>query len=62
MKKFDIALDVDEVLTPCLEQGCQLLGIDPMRITDWNLRKTELSEEEVKALMLIICSPEFVRN
>ena len=62
MKKFDIALDVDEVLTPCLEQGCQVLGIDPRRITDWNLRKTELSDEEVKALMLIICSPEFVRN
>ena len=62
MKKFDIALDVDVVLAPCLEQGCQALGIDPQRITDWDLGKTDLSEEEVAALMTIICSPEFVKS
>ena len=62
MKKFDIALDVDEVLAPCLELGCQVLGIDPQRITDWDLGKTDLSEEEITALMMVICSPEFVRS
>lgn len=62
MKKFDIALDVDDVLAPCLEPGCKLLGIDPMRITDWDLNKTDLSREEIQALMMVICSPEFARN
>lgn len=62
MKKFDIALDVDEVLALCLEQSCQVLGIDPQRVTDWNLGKTDLSEEDVTALMTIICSPEFVKG
>lgn len=29
MKKFTIALDVDDVLTPCIELGCQeLLNVD----------------------------------
>ena len=33
MKKFTIALNVDDVLAPCVEPGCRELGIDPQRIT-----------------------------
>lgn len=52
MKKFDTALDVDEVLAPCLEQDCQVLGIDPQRITDWNLGKPLRNTELNAALYL----------
>ena len=60
MKRFTIALDVDDVLAPCIELGCEALGIDPERITDWDLNKTDLTAGEKAAFMEIICSPEFV--
>lgn len=60
MKRFTVALDVDDVLAPCLEEGCRILGLDYDKITDWDLNRTELTEEERLALMRVICSAEFV--
>ncbi len=62
MKKFKIALDIDEVLSPCLERACQMLGIDTGRITDWNLQKSDLSEAERNTLLMVMNSPDFVRS
>lgn len=60
MEKFTIALDVDDVLAPCIELGCKELGIDPQRITDWNLNKTDLTQQEKAAFLEVVCSPAFV--
>ena len=52
MKKFTIALDADDVLALCIELGGKELGIDPRRITDWNLNKTDLTQQE-KAILQV---------
>lgn len=59
MKKFTIALDVDDVLALCIEPGCRELGIDPRRITDWNLNKTDLTQEE-KGFLSVESYEEFL--
>lgn len=43
MKKFTIALDADDVPAPYIEPGRKALWIDPRRITDWSLNKTDLT-------------------
>lgn len=60
MKKFTIALDVNGVPAPCIELGCKELGIDPQRTADWNLNKTDLTQQEKAAFLEVVCSPAFV--
>lgn len=51
---------MDDVPAPCIESGCKELGMDPRRITDWNLNKTDLAPKEKAAFLEVVCSPEFV--
>lgn len=61
-KKLIIALDVDDTLFPCLPSACEYVGIDPARITDWDLSKTDLSQAERNALMLAFNNEEFLNE
>ena len=59
-KKFTIALDVDDVLFPCLEPACKAVGIDYKKIVDWDLTKCELTDAERSALMYTMSRDDFL--
>lgn len=59
-KKFTIALDVDDVLFPCLEPACGAVGIDYSKIIDWDLTKCDLTDAERSALMYTMSRDDFL--